>query len=112
MMTTTARPRFRTDLVAEPIEEGGHRYIDVVDPDTGNGFRFFEVEYSLACAMDGERDMAGLVQWAKEDLGIEPSTKELATVISTLGELGYLDSGAAASDGADQIGRASCRERV
>lgn len=106
MMTTTARPRFRTDLVAEPIEEGGHRYIDVVDPDTGNGFRFFEVEYSLACAMDGERDMAGLVQWAKEDLGIEPSTKELATVISTLGELGYLDSGAAAaapgaSDGSD-----------
>ncbi len=90
-MTPTARPRFRTDLVAEPIEDGGHLYVDVVDPDTGTGFRFFEVEYSLACAMDGERDVAGLVQWAREDLGIEPSAKELATVISTLGELGYLD---------------------
>jgi hypothetical protein len=101
MTPMTDRPRFRTDLVAEPIEEGGHRYIDVVDPDTGNGFRFFDVEYSLACAMDGERDLAGLVQWAKEDLGIEPSTKELATVISTLGDLGYLSTGEAAVDGED-----------
>lgn len=90
-MTPTPRPRFRTDLVAEPIEEDGHRYIDVVDPDTGNGFRFYEVEYSLACAMDGARDVPGLVQWAKEELGIEPSASELATVISTLGDLGYLD---------------------
>ena len=47
-------------------------------------------------------DLNGLVQWAKEDLGIEPSTKELAQVISTLGELGYLDAGgAAAADGSD-----------
>ena len=59
-MQPTARPRFRTDLVAEPVEEGGHRYIDIVDPDTGNGFRFYDVEYSLACAMDGERDIEGL----------------------------------------------------
>ena len=98
MQSTIARPRFRTDLVAEPIEEDGHRYIDVVDPDTGNGFRFYDVEYSLACAMDGERDVAGLVQWAKEDLGIEPSPKELTTVITTLDELGYLATGAAADD--------------
>lgn len=103
MQAIIDRPRFRTDLVAEPIEEGGHRYIDVVDPDTGTGFRFFEVEYSLACAMDGARDVAGLVQWAKEDLGIEPSPKELARVISTLGELGYLDAGGAPADGVDQF---------
>lgn len=100
-MTPTARPRFRTDLVAEPIEDGGHRYIDVVDPDTGNGFRFYDVEYSLACAMDGERDVEGLVVWAKEELGIEPSSNELATVISTLGDLGYLADGAAAPLEAD-----------
>ncbi len=93
-MQPTARPRFRTDLVAEPVEEGGHRYIDIVDPDTGNGFRFYDVEYSLACAMDGERDIEGLVVWAKEELGIEPSSNELATVISTLGDLGYLDNAA------------------
>ena len=102
-VNTTARPRFRTNLVAEPVEEGGHRYIDVVDPDTGAGFRFYDVEYSLACAMDGERDVAGLVVWAKEELGIEPSSNELATVISTLDDLGYLADGAAAAE--PELGR-------
>lgn len=101
MQTPTVRPRFRTDLVAEPIEEGGHRYIDVVDPDTGNGFRFYDVEYSLACAMDGERDVEGLVVWAKEELGIDPEPAELAQVISTLDTLGYLATGEAAAAGAD-----------
>ncbi len=101
-----ARPRFRTDLVAEPIDDDGQRYIDVIDPDTGNAFRFYEVEYSIACAMDGERDLSSLAAWAKEELGIAPSTDELATVISTLGELGYLeaaDSAAAAASFADEL---------
>jgi hypothetical protein len=95
MATATApsRPRFRNDLVAEPIDEDGQRFIDVVDPDTGAAFRFYEVEYSLACAMDGERDVAGLVTWAQEELGITPTSSELASVIATLGDLGYLDAG-------------------
>ena len=89
-MTPDVRPRFRTDLVAEPIQEGGKRFIDVFDPASGTGFRFYEIEYSLACAMDGDRDVAGLVRWAREELGVDPSPRELATVISTLGDLGYL----------------------
>jgi hypothetical protein len=95
MATATApsRPRFRNDLVAEPIDEDGQRFIDVVDPDTGAAFRFYEVEYSLACAMDGERDVAGLVTWAQEELGITPTSSELGSVIATLGDLGYLDAG-------------------
>jgi hypothetical protein len=93
--STVSRPRFRTDLVAEPIDEDGQRYIDVIDPDTGNGFRFYEVEYSLACAMDGERDVAGLMTWAHEELGITPTSSELASVIATLGDLGYLELGVA-----------------
>src|SRR5688500_10343221 len=88
-----SKPRFRTDLVAECIEAGGQRFIDVIDPDTGDAFRFYEVEYSLACAMDGDRDVGGLVQWAKEELGIEPNRTELEQVITTLDTLGYLDSG-------------------
>jgi len=90
--STFEKPRFRQEqLVAEPIEDQGARFIDVMDPDSGNIFRFYEVEFSLACAMDGERDVAGIVKWAQEELGVSPSQAEVRTVISTLGELGYLD---------------------
>ncbi|HEV7559380.1 MAG TPA: hypothetical protein VGO00_28085 [Kofleriaceae bacterium] len=88
---TTDRPRFRQDLVAESIDDQGSRFIDVMDPDSGSVFRFFEVEYSLACAMDGQRDVAGIVQWAREELGVTPSPREVRTVIATLGELGFID---------------------
>src|SRR5262249_5747354 len=90
-LMVTERPRFRQDLVAELIEDGGARFIDVMNPDTGNVYRFYEVEYSLACAMDGDRDVPGIVQWAKEELGLAPSPNEVRRVISTLGDLGYLD---------------------
>ena len=89
------RPRFRQDLVAEPIEDGNSKFIDVMDPDSGNVFRFYEVEYSLACAMDGERDVPGIMRWAQEELGLSASASEVKTVIATLGELGYLDGAAA-----------------
>jgi hypothetical protein len=88
---TNDRPRFRQDLVAESIDDRGSRFIDVMDPDSGSVFRFYEVEYSIACAMDGQRDIAGIVQWAKEELGVTPSPAEVRTVIATLGELGFID---------------------
>lgn len=89
------RPRFRQDLVAEPIEDGNTKFIDVMDPDSGNVFRFYEVEYSLACAMDGERDVSGIMRWAQEELGLSASASEVKNVIATLGELNYLDGAAA-----------------
>ncbi len=90
MLTSHDRPRLRDDLLAEAIEDQGARFVDLIDPDTGSSFRFYDVEYSLACAMDGERDVPGLVRWAQEELGLAPSASELHTVIATLGELGYL----------------------
>lgn len=101
------RPRFRTDLVAQPLDEGGQRFVDVTDPDSGKTFRFYEVEYSIACAMNGQRDLAGLVEWAQAELGLAPAPEELETVISTLADLGYLDTGsqgAGAEDGAFDLG--------
>ncbi|MCA9676465.1 MAG: efflux RND transporter periplasmic adaptor subunit [Kofleriaceae bacterium] len=111
-MQLANRPRFRTDLVAECIEAEGQRFIDVIDPDTGDGFRFYEVEYSIACAMDGERDLAGLVQWAKEELGIEPSPAEIESVISTLGHLGYLDSEPVAQAAAEIARRREAADEI
>lgn len=108
-MTTahTRRPRFRTDLVAQPLDEGGQRFVDVTDPDSGKTFRFYEVEYSIACAMNGQRDLAGLAQWAQAELGLAPAPEELETVISTLADLGYLDAGSpgvGAEDGGFDLG--------
>lgn len=91
-MQTQDRPVFRQDLVAEAIEDQGAKFIDVMDPDSGNMFRFFEVEYSLACAMDGQRDVAGIVKWAQEELGLTPTAKEVQSVIATLTDLRFIET--------------------
>ena len=71
MEVSVEKPRFRSDLVAQPIEEEGVRYVDVTDPNLGATFRFYDVEYSIACAMDGLRDLSALSEWTKSELGIE-----------------------------------------
>ena len=101
-MQTVERPRFRQDLVAEAIEEGGQKFIDVGDPDSGHMFRFYEVEFSIACGMDGERDVAGIVAWAKDELGLMATSKEVRSVISQLAELSFLDQGPAARAAASE----------
>ncbi len=103
MQAGTERPRFRQDLFAESIDEQGARYVDVMDPDSGRVFRLYEVEFSIACAMDGERDITGLVKWAQDELGVTPSTHEVEAVITTLGELGYLDMAAASKAAATDV---------
>ena len=87
------RPRFRQDLIAETIDHQGARFIDVAAPEGGDVFRFYESEYSLACGMDGERDVAGIVKWAQDELGMTPSHNEVRSVISALGDLGFIDTG-------------------
>jgi len=102
MQAGTERPRFRQDLLAEAVDDQGAKYIDVMDPDSGNVFRFYEAEFSLAVGMDGERDVPGLVKWAHDELGLTATANEIRTVIATLGDLGYLDmSGAARAAAAD-----------
>src|SRR5215470_6538784 len=95
----TDRPRFRSDLVAQPLEEEGVRYVDVTDPGSGQTFRFYDVEYSIACAMDGARDVDNLAEWTRAELGIEASNDELVSVINTLAELGYLEGVPALASG-------------
>ena len=89
--STSERPRFRQDLVAEQIDDNGARFIDVMAPDSGSVFRFYEVEFALACGMDGHRDIGGIVAWAREELGMLVVAREVTTMIATLGELGYLE---------------------
>ena len=84
-------PRLRTDLVAKPIDEAGHHFVDVTDPKSGSTFRFYEVEYSIATALNGRRDVGVLANWAQAELGLQADPGELQSVIDKLGELGYLD---------------------
>ncbi|MBK9072178.1 MAG: hypothetical protein IPL79_14450 [Myxococcales bacterium] len=103
------RPRLREDLLAEEIEDGGEQFVDLIDPDTGEATRLYFVEYSLACGMDGQRDLASLSAWAKQELGLTPSEAEVRAVIAALGQFGYLDesdvaaSPAAPRDAGDEI---------
>ncbi|MBA3395596.1 MAG: hypothetical protein H0T89_23335 [Deltaproteobacteria bacterium] len=90
------RPRFRQDLVAEAVDEHGAKFVDLMDLDSGHVFRFYEVEFSIACAMDGERDVPAIIQWAKDELGLAPSMNEVRAVIATLAQHGYLDQSATA----------------
>ncbi|MFL5291795.1 MAG: hypothetical protein ACJ79U_09790, partial [Myxococcales bacterium] len=87
------RPRFRQDLIAETIEHQGTRFIDLMAPEGGEVFRFYEVEYSLACAMDGDRDVAGIVRWAQDELGLTPTHQEVRSVITALGDMGFILAG-------------------
>ncbi|MCP4447418.1 MAG: hypothetical protein GY811_19065, partial [Myxococcales bacterium] len=84
------KPLFRYDLQTEAIEDGGQRFVEVGDPDGGASFRFFEVEYAVACGMDGERDIAALVAWAKTELDLKTNADELGAIVSKLSELQYL----------------------
>ncbi len=85
------KPHFRSDLVATPvIGADGEQYVDVADPTTGKSFRFFEVEYSIAMAMDGKRSLAGVAAWAGEEMELDVPESELVGLVATLRDLGYL----------------------
>jgi hypothetical protein len=93
------KPRFRNDLVAQPIEgDDGYRYVDVTDPNSGETFRFYDVEYTIACAMDGARALPEIADWTRTELGIDTSTDELGTLVETLAGLGYLEGPGHGSD--------------
>lgn len=90
--TSSQTPSFRYDLQTEALEKGGKRYVEVSCPDKGNSFRFYEVEYALACGMDGTRNVGALVAWAKSELDLVTTEDEVSAIISKLADLSYLGS--------------------
>jgi hypothetical protein len=59
-----ASPRFRQDLVAVATEADGVPCVDVSDPATGNSFRFYDFEYQLALALNGQ-PLKDVTAWAR-----------------------------------------------
>jgi hypothetical protein len=91
--SSTERPLFRYDLQTTAIQESGKRYVDVSDPTGGASFRFYEVEYAVACGMDGQRDVAGIVRWAMLELELQTTPAEVSAIVAKLAELNYIETG-------------------
>jgi hypothetical protein len=87
-----ARPRFRRDLEAKPIEIDGVSYVDATDPRSGTHFRFYDFEHTVAEALDG-RALDEVVPEARERTGFELTADQLATFTERLRELGFLEAG-------------------
>jgi multidrug efflux pump subunit AcrA (membrane-fusion protein) len=84
------RPRFRRDLLAEPLEADGQRYVEVRDPSTGGSFRLYDLEYRVALAFDGLA-FAQIIPWLRLATGLELAEDELREFASRLAELGLLE---------------------
>ena len=99
----TELPQFRNDLHSQLILREGTRLIEVTCPVSGTSFEFFETEYAVACAMDGQKDVDGLAAWSQAQLGFSPKTDELEAIVSKLTDLGYLSGSVPAvqASGAD-----------
>ncbi len=89
-----AKPRFRRDLDAVPVEDQGERYVDVRDPETGGTFRFYDFEYRVALAFDG-LTLDRVVPWVKLSTGLELQVDQLQAFAARLEEMGFLEHEAA-----------------
>src|SRR3954468_6134989 len=91
------RPRFRSDLVATPLEADGVSYVETTDPRAGTSFRFYAVEHAIAEAFDG-RPLPEVATWARES-GLDLTVEQLSAFASHLTELGFLEPAADDSNG-------------
>nr|HEX4313589.1 hypothetical protein [Kofleriaceae bacterium] len=89
------RPRLRDDLLAERGDDGT---VDVMAPDGASAVRLYDVELAVACAMDGTRDSAAIVVWAKRELGLDTTMSEIEAVIDALADFRCVVDGMEAVD--------------
>src|SRR5262245_36578138 len=91
-------PRLREDLLAATVVEDAVTYVDVTDPVTGAGFRFYDFEYGLARQLDGQRPLEEIVAWGASSYGLELSIPALEQFVRQLADMGYLHGGGAAAE--------------
>ena len=84
-------PRIRNDLKATPAEEQGIKYFDVSDPRSGMRMRMYDFEWLIAERMNGARALDEVASWAREALGLNPSTDDLSQYAHRLRELGFFE---------------------
>ncbi len=97
----SGRPKFRDNLVAQPVEDAGIKWVEVSDPGSGRSFRFYDFEYLVASSMDGTRDAGDLVLHARQELGFETTPADLMQFVTELERLGYVTRAVPVDDAMD-----------
>ena len=85
-------PRLRDDLVAATVDEQGVTCIEVTDPITATGFRFYDFEYALAQQLTGQ-PLEAVIAWADQTYGLDLTSEALDQFIEKLAGLGFLVGG-------------------
>ncbi len=83
-------PRFRRDLTANPVEADGVVYVEVTDRRSGQTFRFYDFEYTVAQALDG-RPLEIVADDLRAHHELELTPTQLSSFGEQLGALGFLD---------------------
>jgi hypothetical protein len=97
----SASPRFRQDLTVSTTEADGVSCVDVSDAKTGANFRFYDFEYQLALQLNGQ-PLAQVIAWAAQTYGVELKDEGIAEFSGRLSELGFLETGATATEPAPE----------
>src|SRR5437868_29029 len=95
-----ASPRFRQDLEASTTEADGVACVDVRDPKSGTGFRFYDFEYQLAMQFTGQ-PLSAVTAWASEAYGVDLTVEGINEFAGRLRELGFLEARDGATAGLD-----------
>jgi multidrug efflux pump subunit AcrA (membrane-fusion protein) len=91
--TTASCPaRLKSGLAATRVEEDGITYYDVLEPESGNSFRFYEHEYLLAQQLEPGRPLTEVSAWVRRELGVESRPEDLGVFIDKVRELGFLEA--------------------
>jgi membrane fusion protein (multidrug efflux system) len=87
--------RLKPGLAVTRVEDEGITYFDVLEPETGNSFRFYEHELLLAQQLEPGRPLADISAWVRRELEVESRPEDVQVFIDKVRELGFLEAVAA-----------------
>ena len=96
--------RLKANLVVTCVREGGIPYVDVLEPDTGRSFRFYEHEYLLAKELQPGKPYDELVRFVARRFGFETTPEAIDEFIRSVAEMGFLDQAEAEEETVQPLG--------
>lgn len=84
------QPTFRQDLTCTRDDQDGVVYYQVEDPKAQASFRLYEIEYRIACALDGKRSLQEVAETIKRDYDFEISDGDLLKFVGQLKQMNFV----------------------